>query len=58
MENGILADFFEEPLAVKSFSTEEVYSTISKIAEKINITDLIILGSHAEKAGERKRFNL
>ncbi len=32
LENGIILDLFEEPLAVKSFSTEEVYSTISKIA--------------------------
>lgn len=30
---GAIVDFFEEPLAVKSFSTEEVYTTISKIAE-------------------------
>lgn len=28
-----LADYTEEPLAVKSFSTEEVYTTISKIIE-------------------------
>ena len=33
-------------------------ATLSKIAEKINITDLIILGSHAEKAGERKRSSI
>ena len=32
LEGGIIYDLFEEPLAVKSFSTEEVYSTISKIA--------------------------
>lgn len=31
--SGAVVDFFEEPLAVKSFSTEEVYTTISKIAE-------------------------
>lgn len=33
LENGTISDFFEEPLAVKSFSTEEVYSTIAKIAD-------------------------
>ena len=33
LEGNIICDIFEEPLAVKSFSTEEVYSTISKIAE-------------------------
>ncbi len=32
LEGNIILDLFEEPLAVKSFSTEEVYSTISKIA--------------------------
>lgn len=32
LEGNIIFDIFEEPLAVKSFSTEEVYSTISKIA--------------------------
>ena len=32
-EDGLLLDYFEEPLAVKSFSKEEVYSTISKIIE-------------------------
>lgn len=33
-------------------------ATLSKITEKINITDLIILGPHAEKAGERKRLSI
>lgn len=33
-------------------------ATLSKIAEKINITDLIVLGTHAEKAGERKRSSI
>ena len=32
LNGNILVDCFEEPLAVKSFSTEEVYSTISKMA--------------------------
>lgn len=32
-EDGLLLDYFEEPLAVKSFSKDEVYSTISKIVE-------------------------
>ena len=32
LQGPILADCTEEPLAVKSFSAEEVYSTISKIA--------------------------
>ena len=33
LEGNIICDIFEEPLAVKSFSTEEVYSTITKIAD-------------------------
>lgn len=33
LESGCLMDYFEEPLAVKSFSQEEVYATISKITE-------------------------
>ena len=32
LEGNVVNDLFEEPLAVKSFSSEEVYSTISKIA--------------------------
>ncbi len=32
MEGNIIRDTFEEPIAVKSFTSEEVYSTISKIA--------------------------
>lgn len=32
--------------------------TLAKIAEDINLTDLIILGNHAEKAGERKRSSI
>ncbi len=35
LNGNILVDSFEEPLAVKSFSTEEVYSTISKIASNV-----------------------
>ena len=31
VEDGLVTDFFEEPIAVKSFSKEEVYVTISKI---------------------------
>lgn len=52
MENGVLADFFEEPLAVKSFSTEEVYSTISKIAENAisnNAPQSLIVISEADE---------
>lgn len=33
LEDGFLLDYFEEPIAVKSFSKEEVYSTISKLVE-------------------------
>lgn len=33
LNDNVLVDCIEEPLAVKSFSTEEVYSTISKIAD-------------------------
>lgn len=33
IEDATLFDYFEEPIAVKSFSTEEVYSTISKVVE-------------------------
>ena len=33
LEGNTICDIFEEPLAVKSFSTEEVYSTITKIAD-------------------------
>lgn len=33
LEGTTICDIFEEPLAVKSFSTEEVYSTITKIAD-------------------------
>ena len=35
VEDGILVDYFEEPIAVKSFSKEEVYATISKILETV-----------------------
>lgn len=33
IENATMIDYFEEPIAVKSFSTEEVYSSISKVVE-------------------------
>ncbi len=33
LEGSLLVDYSEEPLAVKSFSTEEVYSTISKVGQ-------------------------
>ena len=33
LEGGKLVDYLDEPLAIKSFSPEEVYLTISKIAE-------------------------
>ena len=33
VESGQLVDYLDEPLAIKSFSPEEVYLTISKIAE-------------------------
>lgn len=33
-------------------------ATLSEITEKLNITPLIILGEHAEKAGERKRESI
>ncbi len=33
LNSGILVDYMDEPLAIKSFSPEEVYMTISKIAE-------------------------
>ena len=32
MVGNVVADVMEEPLAVKSFSSEEVYSAISKMA--------------------------
>lgn len=32
--------------------------TLSKIAENINLTDLIILGKHAEKSGDRNRSSI
>ncbi len=67
LESGVILDLFEEPLAVKSFSTEEVYSTISKIATNtisknspetlliISETDEVnseLLSSRLEFAGE------
>ena len=67
LEGNIIFDLFEEPLAVKSFSTEEVYSTISKIATNtisknspqtlliISETDEVnseLLASRLEFAGE------
>lgn len=51
-----IVDCFEEPLAVKSFSTEEVYSTISKIAtntiSKNNPQSLLIISETDEVNSE------
>lgn len=56
MEGNIIFDVFEEPLAVKSFSTEEIYSTISKIASntisKNNPKTLLIISETDEVNAE------
>ncbi len=56
LEGNILVDSFEEPIAVKSFSTEEVYSTISKIAnnsiQKNNPHTLLIISETDEVNSE------
>lgn len=56
LEGNIIFDIFEEPLAVKSFSTEEVYSTISKIADntisKNNPQTLLIISETDEVNSE------
>lgn len=56
LEGNIIFDVFEEPLAVKSFSTEEVYSTISKIASntisKNNPQTLLIISETDEVNAE------
>lgn len=56
LEGNIIFDTFEEPLAVKSFSTEEVYSTISKIASntisKNNPQTLLIISETDEVNAE------
>ncbi len=52
MNGNVLTDYSEEPLAVKSFSSEEVYSAISKIAstaiEKNNPQSLLIISETDE----------
>ena len=56
LEGNIVNDLFEEPLAVKSFSSEEVYSTISKIASntisKNNPQSLLIISETDEVNSE------
>ena len=56
LEGNIINDLFEEPLAVKSFSSEEVYSTISKIASnaisKNNPQTLLIISETDEVNSE------
>ncbi len=65
MNGNCIVDCFEEPLAVKSFSTEEVYSTISKIAQnnisKNNPVGLLIISEtdevNAELLSSRLEFS-
>jgi len=56
LNGSTLVDCIEEPLAVKSFSTEEVYSTISKIAtntiSKNNPQSLLIISETDEVNSE------
>ncbi len=56
MNGNNIVDCFEEPIAVKSFSTEEVYSTISKIASntisKNNPRTLLIISETDEVNSE------
>ncbi len=56
MEGNVLIDYNEEPLAVKSFSTEEVYSTISKIGQtaidKNNPQSMLIISEADEVNAE------
>lgn len=56
LEGNVVNDLFEEPLAVKSFSSEEVYSTISKIAantvSKNNPQSLLIISETDEVNSE------
>lgn len=52
LEGNVIVDYIEEPLAVKSFSTEEVYATISKIAyngiEKNNPNSILVISETDE----------
>ena len=65
LEENIIFDIFEEPLAVKSFSTDEVYATISKIASntisKNNPRSLLIISEtdevNAELLSSRLNFS-
>ncbi len=56
LNEATIVDCIEEPLAVKSFSTEEVYSTISKIAantiSKNNPQSLLIISETDEVNSE------
>ena len=62
MEGDILTDYTEEPLAVKSFSTEEVYSTISKIGlnaiDKNKPQSLLVISETDEVNAETLAANL
>lgn len=65
LNEATIVDCIEEPLAVKSFSTEEVYSTISKIASnaisKNNPQSLLIISEtdevNSELLAQRLEFN-
>ncbi len=56
LNGSIIVDYTEEPLAIKSFSTEEVYSTISKIItsaiSKNNPQSLLIISETDEVNSE------
>ncbi len=65
LEGNIIVDSFEEPLAVKSFSADEVYATVSKIAansiEKNNPNTLLIISEtdeiNSELLSSKLNFN-
>ncbi len=62
MVGNVLTDYMEEPLAVKSFSTEEVYATISKIGqnaiEKNKPQALLVISETDEVNAETLAANL
>lgn len=56
LDNNLLIDYYEEPLAIKSFSNEEVYSAIANAASttlsKFNSQNLLVISETDEISAE------
>ncbi|MBR6162987.1 PilN domain-containing protein [bacterium] len=56
LNNNLLIDYYEEPLAIKSFSNEEVYSAIANAASttlsKFNSQNLLVISETDEISAE------